>query len=122
MAGAGAGELAFLLHSTTQLNVVRSEINEQVLKEARPHLIRSVKDYRMLLKYDKALEALYILSVVCDNLRVVEERDNWAAQFAALDAERRKALSAGVNEETLEIFKIVREVAYVIGQEGSKFA
>ena len=87
------------------------------MKEAQPHLIRSVKDYRAILKYDKTLEALLILSVVCHNLRAVEERDNWSAQFTALDAERRTALSAGVDDETFEIFKIIREVAYGIGQE-----
>ncbi|KAF8333978.1 uncharacterized protein EI90DRAFT_3153365 [Cantharellus anzutake] len=93
-----------------------ADINEEILKEARPHLIRAVRDYRTISKFEKALEALYILSAVCHNLRAVEERDAWAAQFNALDAERRTTLSAGVDEETLQIFRIVTEVAYVIGQ------
>ncbi len=59
--GASAGGSAFLVHSMMQLNVVHSEINEQVLKEA-------LKDYQMILKYDKALEALYILSMVCRSM------------------------------------------------------
>ncbi|KAF9521057.1 hypothetical protein BS47DRAFT_1357008 [Hydnum rufescens UP504] len=94
-----------------------ADVSETKLKECRPHLIRAIKDYKVISKYEKALEVLYTFSVVCHNLRTFGERDSWASQFITLDEERKAAGRMGVTEETREVFKTITEVAYVVGQE-----
>lgn len=93
-------------------------VSESKLKETRPHLIRAIKDYRTLSLCTQALEALYTLSVVCHNLDLPAERDNWATQFHALDEERKKMLRQGMDEDTLDAFWVIREAGYVIGKDG----
>lgn len=90
-------------------------ISEAKLKETRPHLIRAIKDFRAISLYEKALEALYILSVVCHNLKSVSERDTWATQFQTLEKERKGVASAEVDDEMIGTFWVVREAAHVIG-------
>lgn len=93
------------------------DVSEAKLKETRPHLIRAIKDYRTLSLYTQALEALYTLSVVCHNLDLSAERDNWATQFHALDEERKKVIGQGMGEDTADVFWVTREAGYAIGKD-----
>lgn len=99
--------------------VVLSDPTESKLKETRPHLLRAIRDFRNLKLYNKTLEALYILSVVCHNLGSENERDTWALQFDKVDKERIKALEEGLSggEEMMGAFWVVREAGFVIGEE-----
>lgn len=55
--------------------------------------------------------------MVCHNLDLPAERDNWATQFHALDEERRKMLGQGMDEDTLDAFRVIREAGCVIGKD-----
>ena len=65
--------------------------------------------------YDRTLEALYTLSVVCHNLNSDAERDTWALQFDRVDKERIKAAEEPVGEDVLAALWVVRQAGYVVG-------
>lgn len=90
---------------------------EPKLKETRPHLLRAIRDYRFLKMYDKTLEALYTLSVVCHNLNSEAERDTWALQFDKMDKERIKAAEEPVGEELLGALWVMRQAGHVVGND-----
>ncbi|KAF8321656.1 hypothetical protein DL93DRAFT_2093642 [Clavulina sp. PMI_390] len=90
-------------------------MNESKLKETRPHLIRAVKDYRAISLYPQALDALCILSIVCDNLGSHAERDNWAEQFVVLDQERQNVVSATADDDMIASLQIVKDAGFIIG-------
>lgn len=117
IAGAGPSTFVVIYDNASSTYTLQTDVTETKLKECRPYLIRAVKDYKAISKYDKALEALYTFSVVCHNLRTFGERDSWASQFIALEGERKAATRAEVDEEMKEVFKVITEVAYVVGQE-----
>lgn len=55
--------------------------------------------------------------MVCHNLDLSAERDNWATQFHALDEERKKVTGQGMGEDTADAFWVTREAGYVIGKD-----
>jgi hypothetical protein len=115
LASGGDSMLSSRSPVSVEAHSLNQDVSEAKLKETRPHLIRAIKDYRALSLYTQALEALYTLSVVCHNLDLPGERDNWAMQFHALDEERRKVLAQGIDEDTLDAFWVTREAGHVIG-------
>lgn len=107
-----------ILHAKVTKDTPQSDrqARRQSMIDAALFLMNAARDYHLVSKFDKELEANYLLSVVWHNCKLYTKRDEAARRFKGVEKLRRTMLEAEIPALTKEVFDfLITEVPYIVG-------